>query len=416
MINKTKVLTVIIMVIFLSLVIINLPTITKLIVSPTGTYTVSRGELTDEETKEAIVIRDEVILSDGTKEVKKIADEGKKVRVKEIVARYYSEEDTRKLDRIKEIDDQIYKEFENNKDKIKLGSNTVLDEKIENLVLKLKTINDIERQKEVEKEIEYNLLKKIELSEGYLKENTLLKNLMTEKEQIEKSLSTNEASISTKTSGYVSYRIDGYENTLKLAEINNITEQVFEDVKLKVGDIVVSSNKNVKVINDYKVYLAVITDSEQSKAAKVNKKLELRIDGNKIVDAKITNIKELENNKRLLIFEVNKQSETLLQYRKFNVNIIWWSSQGLKVNKSSIVKINDIDYILKDKNGFTEVMPIKIKRETSEYSLIESMTKADFEEKGITNIDYIPKLQEYDVIVTTPEITVNDVKEYQKKE
>ena len=60
-------------------------------------------------------------------------------------------------------------------------------------------------------------------------------------------------------------------------------------------------------------------------------------------------IKEIGNNKSIIVFSTNKLSTELSKYRKISVGIIWWSEVGLKVSNKAIKKIENQDFVVKNK-------------------------------------------------------------------
>lgn len=40
----------------------------------------------------------------------------------------------------------------------------------------------------------------------------------------------------------------------------------------------------------------------------------------------------------MVVFRTNKVAQDLISYRKISVDVIWWSSQGLKVINSAIIE------------------------------------------------------------------------------
>ena len=89
-------------------------------------------------------------------------------------------------------------------------------------------------------------------------------------------------------------------------------------------------------------------------------------------------IKYIGNNKSIIVFSTNKLSTELAKYRKISVGIIWWSEVGLKVSNKAIKKIENQDFVVKNKSGFSELIPIKIIKETEEYSLVSGYSSIIF--------------------------------------
>ena len=70
-------------------------------------------------------------------------------------------------------------------------------------------------------------------------------------------------------SGVVSYRVDGYENTLTTENFDYLTKDFLKGIKLKVGQVVATSQESGKIIDNFKCYIACILNSEEAKQSKV---------------------------------------------------------------------------------------------------------------------------------------------------
>ncbi len=88
-----------------------------------------------------------------------------------------------------------------------------------------------------------------------------------------------------------------------------------------------------KVINNFKCYIATISDSEQAKNAKVGDNVQVMLSNNKTIDATIQYISQENDDETLLVLEIDKQIEEFTNYRKISFNLIWWSYSGLKSAK-----------------------------------------------------------------------------------
>ncbi len=66
--------------------------------------------------------------------------------------------------------------------------------------------------------------------------------------------------------------------------------------------------------------------------------------------------------KNLIILEIDKQIGDLANYRKISFDLIWWNSTGLKVPNQAIVKENDISYVVRNRAGYYDKIPIKKKK------------------------------------------------------
>jgi len=121
------------------------------------------------------------------------------------------------------------------------------------------------------------------------------------------------------------------------------------------------------------------------------------------VDAEIQAINGVENQEdaRIIVFKVNDDIEKYLEYRKVQVDVIWWEYDGLKVSNSAIIEEDDKSYILRNRLGITEKIYIKVLRQNEVYSIVENYSDDELLEMGYTE-DEIKKRNQiklYDKIV-----------------
>ena len=200
-------------------------------------------------------------------------------------------------------------------------------------------------------------------------------------------------------SGIVSYRVDGLEETLTPEKFNDINEKLLNSLDIKTGEIISTSDECGKVIDNFKCYIAVTLNSKQAMEAKVNDSLKLRI-SNEETKAKIVQINEENNNKRTIIFQINKMTEDLIKHRKVLVDVIWWNDSGLKVPNSTLTKEGNLYYVVRNKAGVQNKILVKIIKQTENYSIIDSYTEQELQELGFSQqeIKNYKKITNYDEI------------------
>ena len=96
----------------------------------------------------------------------------------------------------------------------------------------------------------------------------------------------------------------------------------------------------------------------------------------------------------MVIFKVPTNTEALTKYRKINLEIIWWSDNGLKVPNDAIkyvtVKneqtgeaIATIPTITIIESAYHETAWIKVIRSTEKFSIVENYTDEELLDMGI---------------------------------
>ena len=135
--------------------------------------------------------------------------------------------------------------------------------------------------------------------------------------------------------------------------LDSITSEMLENLHLITGQIVTTSTKEGKIIDNFECYIAISTKSDEAKKAKIGDNVKLKLATNKEIPAEVARIKE-EKDERLVIFKINQGVEYLTGYRKISLDIIWWKEQGLRVPNSSIIYENGLSYIIRIKSRRTK--------------------------------------------------------------
>lgn len=173
----------------------------------------------------------------------------------------------------------------------------------------------------------------------------------------------------------------------------------------------VSDNK-AKIIKDFNTYIACIVPKERLKDIKRGKTLELNINNEYEAVSMIEYTKDIDNNRSIVVFSTNKLSTELSKYRKISLGIIWWSEEGLKVSNKAIKKIENQNFVVKNKSGFTELIPIKIIKETEEYSLVAGYSSKLRSKQNSKELIDIPILQEFDEVILNPKVSEDEANVY----
>jgi putative membrane fusion protein len=403
-INKRKIFFAIIIII----AIIYIAYIAYLLIGDeTDTCLVNQGTVYKEETVVGYILRNEVVIENQEimGEIIPIMAEGEKVAKDNSIFQYYHGNQQELNQKINEIDLKLQEALKNEKiattSELKLIENQI-DKKIE----KLKKLSNIQEISEYNKDIDKLLDRKINFIEGSIQTSTYVKELINERKKYENQLTQNAIYVKAPVSGIVSYRVDGLEGTLTINNIDNINWQMLEDMNLKTGQIVATSTKKGKIIDNFKYYIATSMDSEETENAKVGQKVKLRLSTNDEIDAKISNIKE-EENKRLIIFEISKMTENLIDYRKITFDVIWSSNSGLKVPNQTIIQDEKgLNYVIRQRLGTLAKVLVKVEKTNENYSIITTYTTSELTELGYTKEEILQykKIKLYDEIMLYPNL------------
>ena len=114
-----------------------------------------------------------------------------------------------------------------------------IDEKTQNL----KNLTDMHTITEYKKEIEELASKKAKIAGTLSQSGAYIQELTKQKEQYETQLISDSEYITAPVSGVVSYRVDGLEDALSTNDLSNLTEEKLENLGLKTGKIISTSQE-----------------------------------------------------------------------------------------------------------------------------------------------------------------------------
>ena len=402
-INILKIILTIIFVIFVIGFVINSPRILK---KSNEVFVVTDGSLYYEEPSEGYVIRDEIMLQGESYKngMVKVVSDGERAAKNQIVFRYHSNNEDTIIKQIDELDEQINEIINSSKEPFVQSDISSIDSEIEETIETMHDVNYLQTIYENKNKIEAYISKKAQITGMVSPENSHLKQLANQRNDLEKELENASEIIKAPIAGSASYRIDGLEEVLKVDNFDYLTTELLDSFELKVGASIPLSNEKGKIVNNFECYIATSINTEKAMTAKVGDNVTLRLSNSDEVNAKIVFIKEEENN-RVLVFEINENVAELLEYRKISFDIIWWKYTGLKVSNSCILEMtkndNEISYVEKNKVGYIEKVLVKVLRQNENYSIVRKYEKEELRELGYTEdeISDMDEINLYDEII-----------------
>lgn len=380
--------------------------VVSLIMNPTDTCIIEESVIYAEESTVGYVIRDESLVKskNENKTIEQIKKEGEKVAKGNPIFKYYNVNESKINDEIKELDLEIQEAL---KGKSNLLPSDVkrIEEQINLKVTDIRKINNIQEIAEYKKDIENYIVKKAKIAGSLSKAGSYINGLIEKRAKLENDLTKGTEYVNSPKSGIVSYRIDGLEEVLKYDNFSNLNISFLENLDIKTGRIVTSSDKQAKIVNNYGCYIAVILDSEEAMNAEEGNSVKIRLSNDEEVKAIIECIKE-EKNERLIIFKINKEVEKLVAYRKISVDVIWWKYEGLRVPSSAILYEDGMSYVVTNKNGNISKVLVKIARQNNNYCIVESYETEELKKLGYTaeEINDIKTIKLYDEIIINPKV------------
>ena len=326
----------------------------KLIINPTDTFIIENGKLTSEETVTGYIIREETVLKgenykNGISEIK---SEGEKVAKGEAVFRYYTSGEDELKKKIQELDIKIGEAWE--KDNTLFSSDVkILEEQIENKLADLYHINDLQKVNEYKKDLNSYITKKAKIAGEKSPTGSYLKQLIEERSEYENQLNQGSEYLKTEHSGVVSYRVDGLEEVLVPSDFGYLSKKMLEDLKLKTGQIISTSDESAKIVNNFYCYIACVLkhDNVEEKELEVGDYLNLRLNTSEELKGEIVYISKESEDEDLVVIKIDKYVENLINYRKISFDIIWWNETGLRVPNEAVKKEKDDLYYVIRKRG-----------------------------------------------------------------
>ena len=379
-----------------------------LVKQPTDTFTVEKGTLYLEESAEAYVIRKETVVKGENYKngMEQIASEGEKVAKNQSIFRYYSNNEEELKEKIVELDKKIEEALEKENTNIYSSDLKILEEQIDEKIIVLDQLTNINEITEYKKQISDLVTKKAKMAGELSPSGSYIKELIEERSKYESQLNSGSEYVKAPNSGVVSYRVDGLEDTLGNVDFTYLSENYLQNLQLKTGKMVATSNECGKVIDNFSCYVVTILNSAKSKEAKVGDKVKISFSEEKDIPAVITYIKPEDNGNNIFVLETKELTEELVNYRKLSFNLIWWSYTGLKVPNQAIVEQDGLNYVVRTRAGYSNKILVKVLRKNDNYSIVTSYTTDELKELGYTpqEISAYKKISIYDEILLNPKL------------
>lgn len=401
--NKTtKIIAIIVVILILTYFAYVLYTLIK---QPTDTFMVVEGKLYLEESQTGYIIRNEQIVKGENYKngIVQIKAEGEKVAKGDTVFRYYSNGEEELKKKIEELDVKIQEALANETN-VFSSDVKILEKQIEVKLNDIYQLNDIQKIKEYKKDINTAITKKAKIAGDLSPSGSYIRKLIDERSSYENKLNSGSEYITAPTSGVVSYRVDGLEESLNIQDFNTLNAKTLESLNLKTGQIVTSSNEAGKIIDNFECHIVAIMDSEKAKEAKVGDEVKIRLSSTKEIPATIDYIADEEEKAKMIVFKITNNVEELISYRKISFDVIWWSYSGLKVPNSAIIKDGDKNYVIRNRAGYLDKILVKVLRSNESYSIVGNYKTEELKDLGYTSeqIQAISNISLYDEILINP--------------
>ena len=376
----------------LAIIIYIIISVVKLFRNPTNTFLVEKGQIYQEETAVGYIIRDEQVIKGQNYKngMAQIKTEGEKVAKGEAIFRYYSNGEESLVKKIEALDNKI-DEAMKNEDNLTSGSGDakVLENQITQKIEGVHNENDLQKIKEIKKEMTTYITKKAKIAGEYSPAGSYLKKLINERSGYERNLNSGAEYIVSPESGVVSYRVDGFENILTTKSFSEISKDFLESLNLKTGQIVATNGESGKIINNYECYIATCLNSEQANLAEIDDTVKLKLPSGNEVSAEIVQINVQSENNVVIVFKITKCVEELIGYRKISFDVIWWSYSGNKIPNNAIKYEQkgekQVAYVVRTRAGYEDKIYVKELKSNEKYTIVSNYTSQELEEIGYSS-------------------------------
>lgn len=397
---------------FIILFIYFIVSIVQLFQKPASTVMIKKGELINYEEVVGYVIRNEEIVdtSDYDGMIKSEVKDATRVAKGSPIITYVSKSEEQIMDKIAKLDEKIDKAVE--------SQQTIFTSDVKNLEAEIEnyiytnvrgniSVNSI---KEYKKYLNEKIEKKAKIVGELSPAGSELKNLISQRAEYEKELNDSERTLLSPSAGLVSYRVDNLENVLTYNSISSLTTTALKNLKTTLNGEIPVNQKKVKIVNNFECYVAVSMNSQEANDVKLNSTVYLRFKNteDKLIPATIEYISK-ENGNVLIVFKIQSNVEELTKYRKIGLDVVWWSSTGLKANKEAITysKINitentsgdaeanesgdiastkqiELATITIKKAYYSETAYVKILKEARDFVIIDNYSDSELRNFGLS--------------------------------
>ena len=376
--------------------------VAKLVQNPTNTFMVTNGKISQEESDIGYIIREETVVKGQNYKngMVKIKNEGEKVAKGDSVFRYYSSGEEELKNKIAELDVEIQSIMQNEKSSFP-SDVKLLESQIEKELDSIYGVNNAQKIQEYKKNINSYITKKAKISSP---SNSRLKELLSQREEYENRLTSDSENVNAPESGIVSYRVDGLESVLTTENFTKFNKNFLQDLKLKTGQTVASSEEVGKIINNYQCYIVFNSNTNEAKSSKVGDTIKIRVRNSDTVKASVENIIDEDDESKTITVKITNDVEKLIAYRKISFDIIWWDAEGFRIPNEAIKEENGLSYVVRNRNGYYNKMLVKILKQNDEYCIVRQYKTEELEELGFTSsqIYSMRNIALYDEIVLNP--------------
>ena len=362
-------------------------------------YTVINGDLENiSETNMYLLKSEKLIDYDNSQKITAIVDQGKRAAKNEAIATYQNDSYEDYQNQIAQIDKQIQSLVKDLPDNHSADI-TNIDNKISKYASEVQKATSYSKIQEYKTKLDELAYKKITILANSSPENSAIRDLVSQREELVRLSKTSDNTIWTDRSGIVTYKIDGLEDSVDYAQIQNYSAADLDKI---ISDF--DSNENsgfgIKVVSNFEAYLLIKTKTgEHDDYIKEGRTYNIRVSDleNSTLKARLTkNIVEGDYN--YSIFLVQNEIDGLVDYRKLSCEVIWNTTSGMAIPLNAIYHDDEAnyDYVLMVYGTDYKRVAVNVKTKSDSIAIVENVEKSIAESYGL---DTTFTLEVYDELV-----------------
>lgn len=380
--NKSGVITLAVLVV-IAVIFLFGPTVVKTITgSMSSTDILKNGVLENSFHAQAIIIRDEAVLSSSvTGNCISTYEEGEKVPKGATVATVINSNSQDLVEQIKSLNVRISQA----RDDI-MDNADFVNEEIQNVeasitaykkqLASLYATGNLTEYTSICQNIDILLDQKADLKNADTATSSYLEQLLAEKKKVENALKGNMENVVNDKSGVISYSVDGFETELSSAVLGNISPATFEDLSKRIEEgMTVPANQCAKVVTGVDYYFMFTTKYDNISGISSGSMLDVRInEKNLVISMEVSGI-TLDGKNALVVLRGNQALSELTQLRKVDIDIVTERVSGIKVPKKALMNINYVENtgrIALIQSSYVYYVDVKILFMNGDYAIIEN--------------------------------------------
>jgi len=218
--------------------------------------------------------------------------------------------------------------------------------------------------------------------------------LIVSKKDLESTLSSHADTLSANIPGIVSYKLDGFENSLTSKSALEITSEKYADYVQKSkgilsNDLLIEKDEAaLRICQNAGQYLVTLAAGCTVMDFPMNSTCSIRVPSEGVVISGCKVIRSIQSQGGVfLVFHTTSQVERLLDRRTAEIEIIRSSTSGLRVPASSLIEADyekNFAYILYNYSGYAHKLAVTVVDHDREYAIIKPVK--GFSEPNLSTI------------------------------